>query len=287
MDIEAKVTGAAKKTKWWIFEWDQSKYKIVWKRLRPILIVLFAFFLGYTLLAAMQRAEIVRRSELIPPVLINIPSEELMGMASLEAHPNKGKRHSETKVVYSGPQVIYREVGSIPPGTMVKARLLTGASDGPVRAKLVNDIIVNGERVIESESIILGSGSSTEDRLLIRFDRLVKKDGTAMPIQAQAFDGKDRIAGLRGNKVSTEMSKLAAGIGLNFVGGMSDALQETEVKGGMAVKSSSMKNALLNGAARAALDQSKYLISSYKDKAARIEVEKSRVIYIMFDGSSP
>jgi hypothetical protein len=288
MEIEAKITDEknknSQKIKFWIFEWDRSKYKLMGKRFRTVFIVLFSFFLGFTLISAMNRIEEIKKSAMTPPSTYSIPTDTpLQVIQDAESSASHKPASTAAKAKYSGPQVIYRAIAAIPPGTLVKAKLITGASDGPVRAELTQDVTLNGERLIESGSTIMGSGSSTEERLMIRFDRLVKKDGTTMQIQAQAFDAKDQLPGIKGNRVSTEAVKLAAGIGLNFVGGMSDALQETEVKSGVAVKSPSLKNAFLNGAARAALDQSRDLISSYKDKAPRIEVERFRIIEIMWD----
>lgn len=289
MEVEAKITNEAPK-KTFFFAWDRSKYRFIGRHVRLALVVLFSFFLAYTLLSAMSRIDAQKKSEMVAPNFYSIPAiitPPSVGTASTSSgsRANHSSKSGRSKVSFTGPQVIYREIAGIPPGTLVKAKLITGASDGPVRAELIQDVIVNGERLIESGSTILGNGSSTEERLFVRFDRLIRKDGSTLSIQAQALDRKDRIAGLKGNKVSTEAMKLAAGIGLNFVGGISDALQETEVKGGVALRSSSMKNALLNGAAHAALDQSKDLISSYKDKAPRIEVEKGRIVEIMFDGT--
>lgn len=289
MEVEAKITNETPK-KSFFFAWDQSKYRFIGKHVRLTLVVLFSFFLAYTVLSAMNRIEENKKSAMAVPSLYSIPAiisppSTGPGISTSSNSAKHSAGGTQRKVAYTGPQVIFREIAGIPPGTLVKAKLVTGASDGPVRAALTQDVVVNGERLIEVGSTILGNGSSTEERLFVRFDRLVKKDGSVVIIQAQALDRKDRIAGLKGNKVSTEAMKLAAGIGLNFVGGMSDALQETEVKGGVAVRSSSMKNALLNGAAHAALDQSRDLISSYKDKAPRIEVEKGRTIEVMFDST--
>ena len=289
MEVEAKVTNATPKKKL-LLEWDRSKYRFIGKRIRTVLLVLFSFFGGYTLISAMNRIEAERRSEVAAPTSYSIPAILTPPSFGVTPPAPEGTVHSgragHSKVTYTGPQVIYREVAGIPPGTIVKARLVTGAFDGPVRAELLQDVTANGERLIESGSQILGAGSSTDDRLFIRFDRLVKRDGTTLSIQAQALDGGDRIAGLKGNKVSTEATKLAAAIGLNFVGGMSDGLQETQVNNGVAVRSSTLKNALLNGAAHAALDQSRDLISSYKDKAPRIEVEKGKIIEVMFGSAN-
>lgn len=166
---------------------------------------------------------------------------------------------------------------------MAKAKLITGASDGPIRAAILDDVSLNGEIVLVAGTLLLGSGASTEERLYVNFNRLVKKDGTSEPVRAQAFDGKDKIAGLKGNKISSEATKLAAGIGLNFLGGMSEALQESEVQGGVAVRKPSLKNALLNGAATATLDQGRDIISSIKNKAPLIEVPAGRIVLVGFE----
>jgi hypothetical protein len=281
MEVEAKITNQEVKQKLWIFEWDRTKYRILGKRVRGIVLVVFAFFLGYTLVTVMNQGQATAKSSTVVSTFDILPAQEVVSREPARDATQIPRKAVAKGPTYTGPQVIHREIAGIPPGTLVKARLVTGASDGPVRAKLLQDVSVQGEILIESGGILLGQGTSTEERLFIRFDRMVKKDGTTLQIQAQAIDQGDRIAGLRGNKVSTELAKLGAGIGLNFVGGMSEALQETEVKGGVAVKSNSFKNALLNGATYAALDQSKEVISSYKEKAPRIEVEKGKIIYVM------
>jgi hypothetical protein len=137
----------------------------------------------------------------------------------------------------SGPHVVARAPGiKIPPGWMVKAKLVSGASNGPVRAELIEDLVVNGSTLAPTGALLLGSGSSTEERLYIRFSKLVFQDGRFQSISAEALEDSDQIAGLKGSKVGHYAARLAAGVGLHFVGGMSEGLQYTQGENGANVK---------------------------------------------------
>lgn len=184
----------------------------------------------------------------------------------------------------TGPQLMKRPRGiKIPPGMMVKAQLLNGASNGLVKAKLLEPITVDGERLVEPGTIAMGSGSSTEERLFVKFSKLVYYDGTVDPVQAEACDQSDQTPGLKGSKVGYYGLKLAAGIGLNFAGGMAEGLQDSEGMQGATIKPATTKNALLNGASKAALEQSRDTMSDLKSKQAIIEVPASTTIFILFD----
>lgn len=194
-------------------------------------------------------------------------------------------RRPQKPVRYSGLQVVARTTKLIvPPGRMVKAKLLSGASNGPVRAKLLDDIEVDGEVLMDAGAIVVGNGSSTEERLMIRFNQLVA-GAKVYQIQAQACDEEDQVVGLKGSTVGNHALKLAAGIGLNFAGGASMALQESDVKGGVEVKKSSMKNALLNGAAQASLEQARNMMSDLKSQQPVIEVPAEHEFFLMFQGA--
>lgn len=275
----AKVIGLEKKKGWFVLVWDGIKFRLSTRRASLAIAILVAFILGFGCVTSLNRSTSVIISEITTPSLYDIPAASDLRSNALT--PNKQSRKVPKKTTFSGPQIVAREIIAIPPGTLVKAKLITGASDGPVRAELLEDIVVRGERLVTSGCLLMGSGTSTDERLFIRFDRLIKKDASVLPFQAQALDATDRIVGLKGNRLHSELTKLGAGIGLNFVGGLSQGLQETENKGGVAVKSSSLKNALLNGAAIAALDQSRDLITSAREKAPRIEVEPGKRIWIM------
>ena len=75
---------------------------------------------------------------------------------------------------------------------------------------------------------------------------------------------------------------LAAGIGLNFAGGLADGLQESEVRGGLAVRKSDLRNAALNGSAKASVEESKSIIERWKTQKTVIEVKSGTEICVIF-----
>lgn len=193
--------------------------------------------------------------------------------------------NSNTKAVIklSGPKLISRPKNlKVALGTTVKAKLLSGASNGLLKAVLVEELRVNGESLIEAGSIFIGQGSSSEDRLMIRFNKVLHKDGEISKIQAEASDLSDQIVGVKGSKLTSRAIKMAASAGLKFLAGASQALQETEGQQGVAVTKPTVKNAVLNGTAQASLEQANEIASGYKNAPPLIEVPAGTEIYILF-----
>lgn len=203
-----------------------------------------------------------------------------------EAKNFDGKRRagaSGPPVKLSGPKLISRPKNiKIPPGTIVRAELVTGASNGLTKATLKDDVKVNGEVLIEAGSTILGRGASTEDRLFVSFTKVIHKDSDVSQIEAEAADVSDKTLGLKGSKLASRSIKMAANVGLKFLAGASEALQETEGQQGATVRKPTMKNAVLNGTAQAALEESNDIASSYKNAQPVIQVPAGSEIYILF-----
>lgn len=218
----------------------------------------------------------------IVPITLAAPETPLV--AEKKSKGAKGVRSRITARVYSAPQVIRRprSLASIPPGLLVKAVLTTGASNGPVRAELRENVIAGGEIVIDSGSALLGSGSSSEDRLLLHFNQVVFKDDTFAPIQADACDITDKVFGLKGSKVGNRALNLAGSIGLGFVGGIAEGFQETTGQQGVLVRKPNLKNALLNASRETAFEQSRNLMADLKSRNPPIEVPEGREIYLLF-----
>lgn len=183
----------------------------------------------------------------------------------------------------TGPKLIARPRNiKIPPGTFIKAELVSGASNGLVKAILKEPISINGETLADAGMVVIGQGNSSDDRLSIRFTRLVSREGVTDTIDAQAADLEDKTPGLKGSKVGAEALKLVAGIGLNFVGGMSEGLQEARGEQGVMVKPPTVQNALLQGAARASIDESRELLNDARNAKPRIEVGAGTEFYLLF-----
>lgn len=192
-------------------------------------------------------------------------------------------RSGDVPLKLSGPKLIARSRNiQIPPGTLVRAELVTGGSNGSVKAVLKDDVRVNGETLIEAGSTILGRGSSTEDRLFVAFTKVLHKDGDISQVAAEAADQSDKAMGLKGSKVASRAIKLAANVGLKFLSGASQALQETEGQSGATVRKPTMQNALLNGTAEAALEESNQIASEYKSAAPVIEVKAGTEFFLFF-----
>jgi hypothetical protein len=200
-------------------------------------------------------------------------------------HPVKPKAIVQAPKIYTGLQVIIRpNIGKIPPGTIVKAKFVTGASNGPVKAVLTEALVVNGEGIVDEGTVLIGQGSSTEDRLMIQFSKMVYKDGTSQRVQGQACDESDQTVGVKGEKISKYAVMLAAGVGLNFLGGVSEGLEESQTQNGVPIKKNDLKNAALHGASVAALDQSKEILSNLRQSKTVIQVERGKDFFVLFDG---
>lgn len=196
---------------------------------------------------------------------------------------NRRAPKSGAPIKLSGPKLITRSRNvQIPPGTIVRAELVTGASNGPVKAVLKDSLRVNGETLIEAGSTILGRGSSTEDRLFVSFTKVLHRDGEISQVAAEAADSSDKTMGLKGSRAASRAIKLAANVGLKFLSGASQALQETEGQNGATVRKPTMRNALLNGTAEAALEESNQIASQYKNSAPVIEVKVGTEFYLFF-----
>jgi type IV secretory pathway VirB10-like protein len=132
---------------------------------------------------------------------------------------------------------------------------------------------------------LIGSGSSGEDRLTISFSKVVFKDGVTQNISAEAADPEDQVVGLKGSKVSKYAAMVAAAGALSFAGGVAEGMQETENQGGVITKKANLKNAALNGAARATIDVGSEIVTSWKNKKSVIVVKEGSSLIVVFDSN--
>jgi len=185
----------------------------------------------------------------------------------------------------AGPVVMSRpRQVKIPPGSIVKAVLLSGASNGIVRARTIEPLSVAGERLIEANWILVGTGSSTEERLFINFNQMVTPDGEVVGITGQAVDSSDQTVGLRGSKVSHYATRFVSGAGLLFLAGMAQGLQDQTVQMGVPVDKPSVKNALLQGTQNSAVAESQYHLDKMKNETPIIEVPVGTEIFVLMTG---
>jgi len=176
---------------------------------------------------------------------------------------------------------------AIPAGTEAQANLVSGASNGIVKAQLVTPMLVDNEPVIPVGSTIFGHGKSTEDRLFIEFNRANFPDGESIPIRAQAFDFSDKILGLKGALVGAKTKKMALGMLFGFMGGAADGLQDTNGSIFELGQRPSVRDAALSGTAKATLDQSQMYLDQVKHAPEIIEVKQGTDFYLIVDEPKP
>jgi len=222
----------------------------------------------------------------LPEVTSQNPNTELE-LPKLEASQGyqvnvRGSYQKPIKLL--GPGLIARpKISNIPPGSTVKGILLSGATNGPVKAQTTEALLNEGETVLPEGIIVLGTGMSNEDGLVVQFEKIVFQDGTFQTVQAKALDFDDQMPRLKGSKLGYYGLQLAASVGLNFAAGLADGLQEKDTNGQVVIERPTIKNALLNGSSRAALDLSQETLSSMKNKPPVVQVKSGTKILITFD----
>lgn len=174
----------------------------------------------------------------------------------------------------------------IPPGAEAKAVLLTGATNGLIKARLVEPLKVDGVSLLDAGVLLLGQGRSTEERLFVDFKKAVFRDGKSISISAQAYDVSDTILGLKGSRVGDATLKLAASSGLYFLSGMASGLQVPAYDQGGKPRRPSTGDAALNGVAQATGEQAKSYMEDIKNRPPIIEVKSGTTFVVTFDGGN-
>ncbi len=122
------------------------------------------------------------------PVLVAQGTPTEVKQTPLRNPPRDTVPISEKKSGLTGPLLIRRpRPGRIPPGSFIRAILLSGASNGPVRAEVTEGLSIQGEPFIEQGATLVGNGQSGEERLTIRFSQLVHRDGALESIDGLAW----------------------------------------------------------------------------------------------------
>ncbi len=277
------------KNQWgrFLYKKDGRKSTLLTKRFILGIVILFFIIMLCLLFQGGVETGIISQSAIPLPILSNTEQEKNLDIPRLrESGPMGGQTATGHKgaraMKLSAPQLIVRQnAKNIPPGLFAKATLISGASNGLVRAELSENLEFNGEVFIEAGTILVGHGQSNEERLIINFDKIVLKDGAVESVSAQACDMSDKIVGLKGSKLGSHALKVAGGVGLGFVGGLSEGLQDSHSENGAVVHDPSLRNAMLNGAATAALEESRDMITSMKDKVPVIEVKVGTPICVI------
>jgi type IV secretory pathway VirB10-like protein len=267
-----------------LFKKDWKKDTLDTKKILYVLIPVLILFLGFQMsdIGAAPTSNSKEQLSVSSPQNIEIP----VAVEKPRVKESKAKEVSSLK--YTAPQVVLRprNLSAIPPGSLIKGKLISGGSNGSVKAEIREPLVVNGDVLIEGGTTILGMGASTEERLQVHFNQVIFKDGTFANISAEACDASDKIVGLKGTVLGNKALNIAGSIGLGFIGGMTAGLEDTQGQQGVLVRPPTMGNALLNATSTTALEQSRNLMANLKDKKPIIEVPSNTEICIIFTGGT-
>ncbi len=184
-----------------------------------------------------------------------------------------------------GPSLIHRPgANEILPGTIVRGRLQTSATDGPVKVVLEEDLLVDGSIKLPQGTVLIGKGQSLDSRVGIKFSKAIVSGSEVLSVKAVALDAEDQLVGLQASSVGGESVRLGASIGLNFVGGLAEGLKDRTGINGAIVEQSTPRNAFLNGASKATLEQARTLMEAQKNRKYSLMVEAGTPIFIFFNG---
>jgi hypothetical protein len=206
----------------------------------------------------------------VPPLVIRFKSEGLLNQ----------KSYRPTKIDV----VTFMNQTQIPPGAEAHAVLLSGATNGLIKARLSQPLRVDGISILDAGTILVGDGRSTEERLFINFTKAVFRDGKFIRISAQAYELTDQILGLKGSRVGDYTMKLAASSGLYFISGMAAGLKQQDALMPGQVARPTVGDAALTGVSTAAGEQAKQYLEEMKNKAPIIEVKAGTEFILTFDG---
>ncbi|MES3038358.1 MAG: TrbI/VirB10 family protein [Bdellovibrionota bacterium] len=239
----------------------------------------------------MKQREIIS----VPLNVSAIKEPVLVPALQKRGHNDRGKQSSELEQMRRrSPQDQVQKIqpirlgdrSGVLPGVEVIATLISGGANGLIKAKLPDGLRSSGELIFEPGTVLLGTGSSSDERLFIQFTKAISPDQSQLKIKGLAYDMGDRILGVKGKKISDYAFKLAASSGLIFLSGLADGMREESGSASIERRRPTVKDAALNGVATSASELGKSTIQRMNSSQARIEVGHSTKVLVIFNDFS-
>jgi len=216
--------------------------------------------------------------------IVNAHTEE----ASVQGQTPRRNLVKPIKLTYNGRQVFDRTeaqgmLSPIPSGTNFIGKLITGIDTRQDNQTLKVTLPYGGSHPsggkIPRESVLLGSASySGNDRVYIRFNRIVFPNGAEYRIDAQALSSGDYTPGLVGIHHSETDLRVAGSLGLTMVSAVTDVMTQRTMNAGnvygmgMSQPNPTMKNAALQGVSQVTKQESERVGSKMQEKEEYVTV---------------
>ena len=207
-----------------------------------------------------------------------------------EFNTNKSKFTKKRQInKYTGAQVIERKITmNIPPGTTVKAQLISYSSQGLAKAKILDSVKNGFEEIVPANTIIIGQSSNSNDKLLIQFTKVLAANGQSYNISGVACDISDQSIGIQGKTFGKNTLMMAADAGLNIINGLSQSLpdkaKDSLLGSGAEDSPNHWKKSLITDGTKSAIEGSQSFLNQFKNKKSTVDVDSGQEFYILFDG---
>ena len=212
---------------------------------------------------------------------INIPLYSIEQIQNEKAR-QLSKQKAKINIKYPGIQS-FEKIGTvqIPQGIEVRAKVKSTATDGLVLTELVDDLFLNGSVIFKSGTLFTGQAVSRHERLQISFSSALV-NGKKVSLQAQALDIGDKKIGIRAPRFQSYTKKMGNAIGLSFLAGAADVLQDRDMIGTNVVKRPTLKNAVINGINQSVSELSRVEMEKVKDAAEGVVIDIETEFIIAF-----
>ena len=238
-DVKVKIVSNKPEKSWGpfgkYFQKDGLKRSITQQGLNLVLALILIFMTVSTVLSSCQEETTAKFDLLLKMPDVQKAGEDLPAPpiydkeSAASYNRQSGSGNMRVKPVEKIKVLSLSKTDSVPTGYEVPCALVSGATNGPVKAKLLENLSVDGEVIFEKGSILYGIGKSTEERLFVRFKKIITAEGKEIKIKAQAFDESDKIIGLKGSKISSRAWKVAGATSLSFIAGYAEGLKNPEI----------------------------------------------------------
>ncbi|MGE4108221.1 MAG: TrbI/VirB10 family protein [Bacteriovoracia bacterium] len=204
-----------------------------------------------------------------------------LGASQAETSPGEAGQSPKHKLsplfrVHLSELPVRLQVGKLLYGTILN-RLVIGADGSPVI------IILKDDQSFASDLRLIGLAkqAGTQGRVSIEIQKIVFQTGKAFPLQGVALDA-DGAFGLAAQVVSGKALALAGSMAASFISGIAAGSQTTTASPfGFSQTQPTGRNAVLQGVAQTAADQSKRMIEEATQEKPILIVEAGTNVSVM------
>jgi hypothetical protein len=203
------------------------------------------------------------------------------GFTGSSSRARKNQTDSESESLFKVHNSISQRAAGI--GEIAFGKLHTKILVGTEPVPAIVRFNSNQGRFSGLRAIGLARANSVEGRVSISISKLILSSGKALSINAQTLDAQG-AQGLKAEVISHRALAVAGALGSSFVSGLAAASQTQKTNAfGFTETQPTGRNAILQGLAQTAADQSKWLIDEATKEKPVLVLEPGTDVSILFE----